>query len=211
MLMRIERNSTVLVEGIQGFDCDLYALYYLDTTNLGEDSSLGLEGGVLSQSRLSLSSKLSLGLDIAVVLGGSLGSLSRESLDELLALPAGLRSQIRKNAELSLWLEAKSLGSLGDSHLSLPVVGGGHTVEHLEALKGGLTSGSLMGEHTADCSPENHRRGSVVKRASSRIGSGGLVSELLVLQLVSEERARDVDTLASHNSLQTHNISKYTN
>ena len=58
-----------------------------------------------------------------------------------------------------------------------------------------------MGKHTAKTSPENHRRGSVVKRASSRVGSGGLHSELLVLQVVSEERARDVDSLASNNSL----------
>jgi len=40
-----------------------------------------------------------------------------------------------------------------------------------------------------------------VKRASSWVGSGGLVLELLVLQGVSEKGTRNVDTLTSHNSL----------
>ena len=40
-----------------------------------------------------------------------------------------------------------------------------------------------------------------MKRASSRVGSGGLVLELLILELVSEQRARDVDSLASQHSL----------
>ena len=176
-------------------------IYYLESTNLGQDGSLGLECGVLAQSDLSLRSELGLSLDVLVELGGSLSSLDRQSLDELLALPADLGSHVAENAELSLGLQAQGLGSLGDSHLLLLVIRSGDTVEHLHALKSGLTSGSLMGEHATDSSPENHRRSSVVKRASSGIGSGGLHSELLILQLVSEQGSGDVDALASDDSL----------
>ena len=184
------------------FVCCYCLFYYLDTSNLGQHGSLVLEAGVaLSQSSLSLSSHLGGLLDILEVLSSSLSSLSGQSLNELLALPTSLRSQIAEDAELSLWLQAESLGGLRDSHLLLLVIRSWDTVEDLQALEGGLTSGGLVWEHTTNSSPEHHRRSSVVKRASSWVGSGGLVLELLVLQGVSEKGTRNVDTLTSHNSL----------
>ena len=180
----------------------LCLFYYLDTSNLGQHGSLVLEAGVvLSQSSLSLSSQLGGLLDILEVLGSSLSSLSGQFLNEFLALPTSLRSQITENAELSLWLQAESLSGLRDSHLLLLVIRSWDTVEDLQALKGSLTSGGLVWEQTTNSSPEHHRRSSVVKRASSWVGSGGLVLELLVLQGVSEKGTRNVDTLTSHNSL----------
>ena len=176
--------------------------YYLDTSNLGQHSGFSLEGGiVLGQSSLRLSSSLGGGLDILVVLGGSLGSLDRQSFDELLALPTYLGGHIAEDAELTLWLQAEGLGGLWEGHLGLLVIWSWDTIEDLQSLKGCLTSGGLVWEHSTNSSPENHRWGSVVKRASSWVGSGCLVLELLILQGVSEKGARDVDTLTSNNSL----------
>ena len=179
---------------------DCWGLIYYLGSNLREDRGLGLEGGVLAQSRLSGSSQLSLSLNVLEVLGRSLSSLGRQLLNQLLALPADLGGQIAEHAELSLGLQTQSLDGLGDRHLLLSVIGSGHAVEDLEALQSGLTSGGLVGEHSSNSSPEHHRGGGVVKRASSGIGSGGLVLEFLVLELVSEQRSGDIDTLASHNS-----------
>ncbi len=109
-------------------------IYYLDSSDLGEDGGLGLECCVLAQSGLSLSSQLSLGLDGLVVLGGSLGSLGGELLDELLALPADLRSQISKDAELSLGSQTERLDGLRDGHLLLLVIRSWYAIENLEAL-----------------------------------------------------------------------------
>ena len=176
-------------------------IYYLDRPDLRQHVGLSLENRVIAQTCLSLGSLLSHRLDVLVVLGSSLRSLDRKSLDQLLALPTHLGCHFSEHAEFSLGLQTKGLDRLGNSHLLLLVIRSGDAVKHLEALKGSLTSGGLVRKHSTNSSPEHHRRGSVVKRASSRIRSGRLVLELLILELVSEQRAGNVYPLASHNSL----------
>jgi hypothetical protein len=59
-------------------------------------------------------------------------------------------AQTANGAVLAAGLETEDAESLGDDHLLLLVVGGRDTLEDLEALKGGGTAGSLVGNHAAD-------------------------------------------------------------
>jgi hypothetical protein len=171
--------------------------YYLKTADLGKDLSLLLETSVGHGLCLGLGSELGGLLHTLVELGGSLLSLGGELLNELLALPTGVLGHITEDAESSLGLQFQRLEGLRDDHLLLPVIGRWDTVVNSESLESSLTSGSLVGEHTTDSSPENHRRSGVVKRTPLWISSGSLVAELLVLQLISVKRARNVDSLTS--------------
>ena len=189
---------TVIILKRSRLDCFWGDFYYLGC-DLSENCDLGLERGVLAQSRLSFSSLLGFSLDIRVVLRSSFGSLGGEFLNQLLALPTDLSCHIAKNAELSLGLQTKASSGLGDRHLLLLVIRSWHTLEDLKALQSGLTSGSLVGKHTAKGPPEEAGRGPEVERASSRVGVHSLLDELGELYLISGDGTRDDHGLAAHN------------
>ena len=59
-------------------------------------------------------------------------------------------AQAADGAVLAAGLQAENTEGLGDNHLLLLVVGGRDTLEDLEALKGGGTTGGLVGDHATD-------------------------------------------------------------
>lgn len=65
------------------------------------------------------------------------------------------------SAVLAAGLEAEDTEGLGDDHALLVVVRWGNTIEGLQALKSGGTTGSLVRDHATDGAPE-HLGGSAV-------------------------------------------------
>lgn len=66
-------------------------------------------------------------------------------------------------AVLAAGLETEDTQGLGNDHLLLLVVGRGDTLEDLEALQGGGTTGSLVGDHATDGLVEDARGGTEVE------------------------------------------------
>lgn len=66
-------------------------------------------------------------------------------------------------AVLAAGLQSQDTEGLGNHHLFLLVVRGRDTLENLEALKGGGTTGGLVGDHAADGLVEDARRGAEVE------------------------------------------------
>jgi hypothetical protein len=83
--------------------------------------------------------------------------------NDVLVLPAELVAETTDSAVLASGLEPQDTEGLGNNDALLLVVGRGNTLEGLEALHGGGTAGSLVGNHTADGSPEDLRRGAEVE------------------------------------------------
>jgi hypothetical protein len=67
------------------------------------------------------------------------------------------------SAVLAAGLQAENAESLGNNHLLLLVVRGRDTLEDLEALQGGGTAGSLVGDHAPDGLVEDSRGGTEVE------------------------------------------------
>lgn len=62
-------------------------------------------------------------------------------------LPGKMPRQLWQNSPvLASGLEAEDAEGVGDDHLLLAVVGRGHTLEELQALKGSGTTGGLVGD-----------------------------------------------------------------
>lgn len=68
-------------------------------------------------------------------------------------------AQTTDSAVLAAGLQTQDTQSLGDDHLLLLVVGGRDTLKDLEALEGGGTASSLVGNHAADSLVEDARGG----------------------------------------------------
>lgn len=83
--------------------------------------------------------------------------------NDVLVLPADLVGEATDGAELAAGLQSEDAEGLGDDHLLLLVVGGRDTLEDLEALHGGSTTGGLVGDHAADGLVEDSRRGAEVE------------------------------------------------
>lgn len=82
---------------------------------------------------------------LPLVVGGALDlPLLLEGVDDVLVAPSDLVREPLDGAVLSPGLESEDSESVGDDHLLLSVVGRGHTLEELESLKGGSTSGGLV-------------------------------------------------------------------
>jgi hypothetical protein len=72
-------------------------------------------------------------------------------------------AQAANSAVLAAGLQPQDAESLGDHHLLDLVIGRGDTLEDLEALKGGGTTGGLVGNHAADGLVEDTRGGAEVE------------------------------------------------
>ena len=142
----------------------------------------------------------SLGLSTVLLFVESVGSflsLGFQLFNNRLVLPTGVSAQITQQAEISEVLESDDLQGRGDDLSLSGVVGGGDTFKDLESSQSGSTSGGFMGKHASDGSPENSRGGSVMDDTSSGVVDHLLSHEFGPFNLVSEERARDVDSFGS--------------
>merc|ERR1712013_579083 len=139
--------------------------------------------------------------DLALVEGSCFcDSLLLKAVDDVLVAPSDLVREALDGAVLASRLEAEDAEGVGDDHLLLLVVRGRGTLEELDALDRRGSSCGLVRQHTPDGAEENLGWGAEVE------GSGllwvhkvALVKEVVVAQLHAEERAADVDELASHN------------
>ena len=84
--------------------------------------------------------------------------------NNVLVLPAELVAETSDSAVLAAGLEPQYPQGLGNNDALLLVVGGGDTLKGLEALHGGGTTSSLVGNHAADSSPEHLGGGAEVER-----------------------------------------------
>ena len=83
--------------------------------------------------------------------------------NNVLVLPAKLVAETANGAVLAAGLQPQYPQGLGNDDALLLVVWCGNTLESLQALHSGLTAGGLVGNHTADGSPEHLRRGAEVE------------------------------------------------
>ena len=83
--------------------------------------------------------------------------------NNILVLPAVLVAETADGAVLAAGLQAQDAQSLGNNHLLDVVVRGRDTLEDLQALHGGGTTGGLVGNHTTDGLVEDTGRGAEVE------------------------------------------------
>jgi hypothetical protein len=149
-------------------------------------------GGLLSGLKLLLFAFPELGwLDLSLLL---------EASNEVFSGPANLLSEVSKNAELSVGLQSEDLEGIGNNNSLLLVIGEGDTFEDLQTAESSRALGGLVGEHSSNHSPEDAWWSSEVDMSLSGVGVSCLVEELVELQLVSEERTRLEESLASNNN-----------
>lgn len=149
-------------------------------------SSLGAE---LAGSLLAL--EVSLALDLALLL---------ETVDNVLVAPSNLVGDTLEGGVLASGLQAENTESSGDDHLLDLVLGGGDTLVEGETAESGGTTSRLVGDHSADSLEEDAGRSAVVEGTGLLgVDNVTLVEVGVVLELVTEERARDVDLLAADN------------
>jgi len=175
---------------------DIFSYSLLFNYLMSEGAELFSEG--LEIVALKSGGSLSLGTVLLFPdLVGSFLSLRFQLFNNILVLPTGVSAQITQQAEISEVLESDDLKGRGDDLSLSGVIRGGDTFEDLELTKGGGTSGSFMGKHASDGSPEDSGGGSVMDDTSSGVVDHLLSHEFRELDLVSEEGARDVDSFGS--------------
>lgn len=86
-----------------------------------------------------------------------------ETVNNVLVSPSDLVRDTLEGAELPAGLEAEDTEGGGNDHLLDLVLGGGNALEESEAGQGGGTTGSLVGDHSADSLVEDPRRSAVVE------------------------------------------------
>lgn len=128
-------------------------------------------------------------------------ALGLELVDSLHVVPANLVRDTLDGGELAAGLKTEDTQSRRDDHELLAVVRRRDTLVDLQSLQSGGTTSGLVGNHAADGLVEDARRGTVVEGTSLLgVNQVALVQVGVVLQLVAEERARDVDKLGSNNN-----------
>ena len=81
-------------------------------------------------------------------------------------------------------LQSENPKGLRHNHALLLVVGRGDTLEELEAFESSSTTGSLVGDHSADCPVEDLGGGTVMEGARLfRVDDVTLVEEVVVPEL----------------------------
>lgn len=183
--------------------CESDIPLFLETEmcHLVAESSKLLGGLALAGGSLLGVGDLTGGNTLALVVGGTLGLSSLlQAGDDVLVLPANLVAETTDGAVLATRLQAEDAEGLGNDHLLLLVVGGGDTLEDLEALEGGGTAGSLVGNHAADGLVEDAGGSAEVEGTTAgRVETGHLAEVGVVLELRAEELARDVEGFAADN------------
>jgi len=115
---------------------------------------LGVELGTVL-----IAGKLGTGLflfDLSFVEFAGLGlSLLFTGGDDVVASPSGHLGEVSHSAEVSTGLHAQDLEGIGDDNALFAVVGAWHTVEDLQLGESESTTGSLVGEHGSEGSPEH--------------------------------------------------------
>jgi len=149
---------------------------------------------------LSLTEDTSSGLLAGVVSGRLELSLLLKSLDNIVVLPSNLVGETSDSAVLSSWLQSENPQSLWHDNSLLEIVWWWDSLENLQAGESGLTSGGLVGDHTADDLVEDTGRGAEMERTVVLVVSGGLAEVGVVLQLRSEKLAGNVERLASYDN-----------
>lgn len=125
-------------------------------------------------------------------------TLSLELVDDLSVCPTELRGETLESAELTAWLETQNTESLWDDHLLLVLVEWWNTLENLKTLHGSSTSSDLVWDHTTDSLQEDTGWSSVVEWTTlGWLDQVTKTHELHVLELSSEEGARQVELLTS--------------
>jgi hypothetical protein len=154
-------------------------------------------GQITGSSILSLGLKSSSGL-LLLEEDFSLGTtLILKALDKLLVLPSNIIGEVTHLGVLTSRLEADNTKSSRDDLTLHLVVGVGDSLEGGETSNGGLSTGSLLVNHTTDSPPNHTGRGLEVEGTTSRVGVHALGAELSVLGLVTDERSRDNHILAT--------------
>lgn len=95
--------------------------------------------------------------------------------------------------------ETQDAESLGNDNTLLLVVGRGNTLEDLQALKGGSTTGSLVGNHATDGLVEDAGGSAEVEgTATGRVEAGHLAKVGVVLHCIRNSSQYLVVTVYSH-------------
>jgi len=154
-------------------------------------------GQITGSSLLSLGLKSSSGL-LLLEEDFSLGTtLILKALDKLLVLPSNIIGEVTHLGVLTPRLEADNTKSSRDDLTLHLVVGVGDSLEGGETSNSGLSTGSLLVDHTTDSPPNHTGRGLEVEGTTSRVGVHALGAELSVLGLVTDKRSRDNHILAT--------------
>ena len=165
-------------------------------SKLGE---LGVEGGdslVLGSVLASLDLLL---LGVVEDFGLDL-SLGFKFADDTGLGPSSDGGEITERAVVSACLQAEGSQSVGNDHSLLLVVGEGDTFEDLQLTESVGASGELVGEHTTGALPEDARGSLPMHETTAGVGVDALLHNVLADDMVSLERARLENLLASHNS-----------
>ena len=125
-------------------------------------------------------------------------SLLLEGFDDVLASPATKLGDVTQHAELGVLFHSEHLEGFGHNHALLVVVRVWDAIEDLQVIKSSLTTSRFVLKHAADGSPEHTGGLFEVLEASAGVGVDALAEEFAELELVSEERSRSVDELATH-------------
>lgn len=145
--------------------------------------------------------RLALGLDGSLLLSmvslGALFALVLQASQNTLVFPANLSAQALQGAEAATRLQADNTQGSRDNHALHGGVRLGDSLKDLHTLQSSSTTGSLVGEHTANSAPENFARGTEVVRALAGIRGRLLAKEGVVLELVAEEGPGDVEFFAT--------------
>lgn len=115
--------------------------------------------------------------------------------DNILVLPANLVAETANGAVLAAGAQTQDTESLGNDNTLLLVVGRGDTLEDLEALHSGGTTGGLVGNHTADSLVEDAGRSAEVEGTTtggvetSHLAKVGVVLDCVaIVELVLNSR-----------------------
>lgn len=129
-------------------------------------------------------------------LGGFL-ALRLQASQNALILPTDLSTQTLQSTEAATRLEADDAKGSGHNHALHRRVRLGDTLKDLHALQGSSTTGGLVRKHATHGAPENLAGGAEVERSLLGISGDLLAKEGVVLELVAEERAGNVQFFAA--------------
>lgn len=111
--------------------------------------------------------------------------------NDILVLPANLVAETANGAVLAAGAQTQDTEGLGNDNALLLVVGRGDTLEDLQALHGGSTAGSLVGNHAADSLVEDAGGSAEVEgTTASGVETGHLAEVGVVLHCRSTKKSK---------------------